>query len=297
MIKGILLVVIGAASYGVLATFVKVGGMEGFSTAELTFSQSLIGLAVLLILNTFSRKTHKKDTTQKLTKKGKIQLIGGGVPLGLTSTFYYLSVSYVSVSVCIVLLMQSVWMGAILDLIVNKTRPSAAKIIAIIAVLIGTVLATDLLNSEITLDPRGIALGLLAAVSYTLTLFASNKIAVEHPPLLRSLYFMIGAMITILIIWGYSLTQQFDINVIWKWGIILAFFGTILPPLLFAKGMPITGIGLGSILASVELPVSVTMAHIVLGENVALIQWGGIILILLAVVAMNYSVINKKNRY
>ena len=292
--KGIFLVAVGAACYGVLATLVKVGGLEGFSTAELTFSQSFVGLLALCILNGISNRINKDKERKRPEKRDKMWLAIGGIPLGLTSTFYYLSVTYVSVSVCIVLLMQSVWMGAVLDLIVNRTKPSATKIFAILIVLTGTILATNLLNSDISLDPRGIIFGLLAAVSYTLTMFASNKIAVQYPAITRSLYFMVGAFCTVALIWGYSLFHQFDINVLWRWGLTLAFFGTVLPPVLFAKGMPIIGIGLGSILASLELPVSVMMAGFVLGEEVNFVQWIGIIAILLAVVIMNYSVIKSR---
>lgn len=48
-----------------------------------------------------------------------------------------------------------------------------------------------------------------------------------------------------------------------------------------------TGMGLGAIIASVEIPVSVFMAHIFLKEPVSISQWAGVVLILLAVVMMN----------
>jgi hypothetical protein len=41
-------------------------------------------------------------------------------------------------------------------------------------------------------------------------------------------------------------------------GVVLALFGTIIPPLLMNAGFPLTGIGLGSIVSALELPVSVT---------------------------------------
>ncbi|MFY7815045.1 MAG: EamA/RhaT family transporter, partial [Chryseobacterium taeanense] len=47
------------------------------------------------------------------------------------------------------------------------------------------------------------------------------------------------------------------------------------------------GLGLGSIVSSFELPVSVTMAFALLGEEVVFIQWIGIALILFAIVLMN----------
>ena len=295
IIKGVILVAVGAASYGVLAIFVKLGGEDGFSTAELTFAQTFTGLIVLFAMHLLSKKTNNVQTARIPTKREKLSLMLGGIPLGLTSSFYYLSLTYTSVSVCIVLLMQSVWMGSVLDLVVNKTKPSKEKIIAIVIVLIGTVLATNLLNSEIILDMKGIFWGLLAALSYTFTLFSSNRIAVKYPPLTRSLYMMVGSLCIVSIIWGYSLFQQFDVTVLLKWGLILALFGTILPPLFFTKGMPITGVGLGSILASVELPISVIAAKIILHEKVDSIQWFGILLILVAVIVMNYSLLRKKN--
>ena len=54
-------------------------------------------------------------------------------------------------------------------------------------------------------------------------------------------------------------------------------------------GFPITGIGLGSIVSALELPVSVLMAFFILDESVVQQQWLGIVLILLAIIFMNIS--------
>ena len=72
-----------------------------------------------------------------------------------------------------------------------------------------------------------------------------------------------------------------------KWGIVLSLFGTIIPPLLMNAGFPHTGIGLGSIVSALELPVSVLMAYFLLNENVTTLQWSGIVLIILAIILMN----------
>jgi len=60
-----------------------------------------------------------------------------------------------------------------------------------------------------------------------------------------------------------------------------------LPPVLLTRGMPLTGMGLGAIIASLEIPVSVLMAFVLINESVSALQWTGVILILLAVVLMN----------
>lgn len=289
IIKGIFIVSMGAASYGVLAVMVKLGGQDGYSTGELTFSQSFIGLLLLLFFN-MGRNVAKPQVEQrKIQVAQKWKLMLGGIPFGLTSSFYYLSLTYTSVSVCIVMLMQSVWIGSVIDFVINKNKPTPNKIIAIIIVLAGTILATNLFSSDIDIDWRGIFWGLMAALSYSVSLLVSNNVATGYPPLSRSLYIIAGSATVVTLIWGYSLFNQFDPSVLWKWGIPIALFGTVLPPLLFTKGIPVIGVGLGSILASIELPVSVTMARIVLGEQINISQLLGIILILLAVVIMNIS--------
>ena len=159
--------------------------------------------------------------------------------------------------------------------------------VAVLIVLAGTLLATDLLGSQVFIHWTGIGFGLLAAVAYSVSIYSSQHIATERSPLQRSLFLLCGATIIVMLVWGPALLQQFNPAVLWKWGIILSVFGTVLPPLMFTKGMPITGVGLGSIIASVEIPVSVLMAHFLLHEPVNAWQWAGIALILAAIALMN----------
>src|SRR5690606_11861048 len=109
-LKGAVYIAIGAASYGILATFVKFANNRGIGIAGLTFSQFLFGALLLSILSLlFSRKSENK--TASIYPKLKLMLFG--TSLGLTSSFYYLSIQYVPVSVAIVLLMQTIWMGVL----------------------------------------------------------------------------------------------------------------------------------------------------------------------------------------
>ncbi len=51
LFKGILLVIIGAASYGILATMVALAYQDGYSTTEVVTSQYLLGLAIMAGIN------------------------------------------------------------------------------------------------------------------------------------------------------------------------------------------------------------------------------------------------------
>ena len=288
VIKGVFLVGLGATSYGMLATFVKLAYDENYTTAEVTTSQFVLGILGLLLINLF-QKNRKKGTVIKASRTNIIQLMLAGTSLGMTSVFYYLAVKYIPVSIGIVLLMQTVWMGVLLEWFLDKKAPSLQKIISVAIVLFGTALATNLLNATIDLDWRGVMWGLLAAASFTTTMFTANRIALGISTSQRSLYMLLGGAV---VVFGFALftqTTPFDFAIFSKWGIILALFGTIIPPMLMNSGFPHTGIGLGSIVSSLELPVSVLMAFVILNESVVLSQWIGILLIILAIVIMNIS--------
>lgn len=288
VLKGVFLVALGATSYGMLATFVKMAYAEGFTTAEVTTSQFILGISGILLINAFQKAKHRGNVV-KASSKNIFSLMLAGTSLGMTSLFYYLAVKYVPVSIGIVLLMQTVWMGVLLEMVLEKKLPSLQKIIAVFIVLAGTLLATNILNSDIDLDWRGIGWGVLAAASFTTTMFTANRVAVEISSAQRSLYMLLGGAV---IVFSFALVTQntpFNFSIFLKWGIVLSLFGTIIPPILMNAGFPLTGIGLGSIVSALELPVSVMMAFFLLNEEVVLLQWLGIVLIILAIIIMNIN--------
>jgi drug/metabolite transporter (DMT)-like permease len=158
--------------------------------------------------------------------------------------------------------------------------------------LAGTILATNLLKESVGINWTGFGWGMMAALSYTASIYASNNIELSLPPLRRSLYMILGGLITISLIFHSALNREFSYEIFLRWGLVLSLFGTIIPPLLFTRGMPLIGMGLGAIIASVEIPVSILMASILLKEPVSFLQWVGVATILFAVVLMNIGKIN-----
>ena len=313
--KGVLFVAMGASIFGMLATFVKLSYRDGFTTSEVTTAQFVLGLLGLLILNGIQTKTAKKNLAKPTAKEVRILMLAG-TSLGCTSLFYYLCVQYIIVSIAIVLLMQSVWFSVVVESFISRKFPNLKKIIATVIVLAGTFLATNLINLDVTLDWHGVFWGLMAAASFTATMFTSNTLATHIPVLRKSLIMLSGGAIIVFIFLFFAQIgplhfdflksfylnftnntehiKPFDFSIFYTYGFVLALFGTIIPPILFNLGFPKTGLGLGSIISSLELPVSVTMAFVLLGEEVIVIQWVGILLILFAIVLMNLP--SRKNK-
>ena len=284
-LKGGILITLGAGCYGMLGTYVKLAYQEGFNTAEVTIAQFSLGFFGLFMLTLFRRT--KPAGNRGGSVKSKMRLVLAGSSLGLTSIFYYLSVKYIAVSVAIVLLTQSVWMGVVVEAIIQKKSPGIGKLLAVLIILSGTILATNVLEQSISFNWKGVLFGILGALCYTATLFSTNHLENHLPPLKRSLFMILGGLLVILIVFHKNINSGFSCNIFFSWGLVVTLFGTILPPLLFTRGMPLAGIGLGAILASIEIPIAVIMADALLNEQVVVGQWIGVALILGAVIWMN----------
>lgn len=271
-----------------LTTFVKLIEKYDYNVYEITLSEYLIGLPLLLVYEFFVLKnTRTKNKKPKPTRKNIRNLALAGMSMGVTTFVYYFSVQFISVSIAIVLLMQSVWMGVVFDAVLNKTKPGLVKIAAVIIVLFGTVLATNVLFNEIKLDWRGVALGLLAALSYSITIMATHRVAPDLPSATRSKWMAAGALLLVTVVTFPFLLQSFHPEMFYTWGIFFGVFGAFLPALLLNYGMPKVNLGAGAIISSMELPVAVGMAYFLLHEQVNTYQWLGILLILIAIIGMN----------
>ncbi|MVT11844.1 EamA family transporter [Chitinophaga tropicalis] len=284
MTKYILMVFAGACSYGILSTFVKLSYQEGYTAADISASQAFTGMSVLWLL-VFAQK---KDEAM-MERKTWLPLLFTGSAIGLSSFVYYISVRYIPASLAIVILMQFTWMGMLLELFIFKKKPGWLQLAATAVILIGTMLAGGMLDTGIgEVSVKGFLWAFASALLYAIYLVANSRVAKEVPALKKSAVMMTGSTIGLILINAQQLimNSHYDLNLL-KWAVFLAFFGTIIPPLLFARGIPKIGAGISAIIMTAELPVAIICSHLLLKEPLTPLKITGVIIMLLAMVLMN----------
>ncbi len=288
-VKGIIAVVLGAASFGILSTFVKKAYAQGFTLGEVTGIQAFFGMLFLWILIGIMFIINKGYFSKYPSTSPKWHIVVSGLSTGAVSILYYKSVQLVPASLAIILLMQYIWIGQLIEFIFFKTKLTRRQSIGIAAILGSTVLATGLVEHDFkSISVVGIGYGLLAATAYAIFIIVSGRVGNDHPPLQKSAYMIIGAFLLVFVLLQpLTLFTSSVFSSLWRYGLLLAIFGTVLPPLLFSYGIPKTGVSLGNILSYIELPVAVCMSYIVLKEHVSLLQFMGVAGILVVVVLLN----------
>ncbi len=292
MTKYILMVLAGAISFGILSSFVKIAYQQGFTPAEISFSQAFTGAVLLWIL---ARITSPGFSVRSVSTKQLLALLGTGATIGLATFYYYVSVHYIAASLAIVLLMQFTWLGILFDWVIFRNKPSLMEV-GISAVIIGgTVLAGNLPGSDsITFSWTGVFYVLLASVLYAGYVVANSRAGSGIPNLTKSAFIMTGSALAIGLVNLPTLATESHPGLdLVKWALFLALFGTVIPPVLFARGIPHVGAGISGILMTAELPVAIITAHIILGERLTGGQFTGIAIMLGAIMAMNLYRVRK----
>lgn len=279
------IVALGAISYGGLTSFAKLSYGQGYSVAEITFAQAGFGALILWILSIAQLYLQKKNVIHTSWK-----VLLSGTSVGLSAYCFYFSVKFIPVSLAIVLLMQVSWMSSLIEWIIFKKKMGRNEIIASAVIIIGTLLASGVVGNVSYFSFKGVGFALLAALIYSFYVISSSRFAVEIPMLQKSALMMTGSALIILTTNIKSITSSIHLDFgLVKWGILLAVFGTVIPPICFNTGMPKIGSGISAILLTLELPAVVLCAYFILGEQITGMQLLGIMIMLVAIVGLNIS--------
>lgn len=277
-----LLVFLGGACFGILSTVVKIAYASGIDRAGVSSGQFFFGLLFLLpfALRAWPRTMRARQV---------LGLLAAGIPTGCTTLFYYHALESVSASLAVVLLFQYILLALLLETVVHRAVPSKKKLLAVLLLLPGSVLASGVLTgAPLAADAKGIFYGLLSALSYAVTLFLNGTVGRGVPSVCKAAVMSSGgALLTFLVLPPTFLLDGQAFLQVLPCGLVLGVLGVTLPPLLFAIGIPHTGVGLAGILTSSELVIAMLSAHFILGEPVTLTAWVGILMIFIGIVVGN----------
>ena len=287
------LVLLASCSYAVLSTIVSLAVGAGYGIPVVLVGKFFYGWIILCILfcivAAVSRK-HRK-TGAVLNAKRTASLAGTGVVMALVTVCYFHSLSYLPISLAVVLLFQYSWMGVLLEAVISRRLPSKSKVISCLVILAGTILAGGIIGSSMSLadmNPAGILLGLCAAFCYALFVCLSGRVCTDMQPLSKSFCIATAGMLFVLLFVGTIYGGAAVLDGITNTGTLaysipLGLFGIAVPIIFLAVGAPKISTGMATILNSAELPLEVLLAAVIILEPVAPLRWAGVLIILLGI--------------
>jgi len=284
-IIGILLIALSAASFGTLAIFghyVYADRMDTFTVLFLRFGVSASIMTVILLL--------RKESFPR----GRIlgQLIGMGALGYVGQSFMYLTaINYASAGLVALLLYLYPFFVAILSTIFLHEKMTVIKAIALVLALTGTALTVGPVSGQLI----GAVMAITAALIYSIYIIVGTNVMKHVSPVQSStvIFASAGVVFGVLaIINGMHFPAS---NSGWFAMLGIIFISTIIPVVAFLAGLERIGPINAAMLSTLEPIVTVLLAMWLFGDTLLPIVMLGGGLILIAVILLTRSELQKES--
>jgi drug/metabolite transporter (DMT)-like permease len=267
--EGIVFCVVAAAAYSVTAIFAKLAYAAGVNVVTLLMLRYLVaaGFFWALILRSGRGLPPRSTLTRGL-------LLGMVAQAGQTWLFGS-ALARIDAALAILLLYAYPAMVTTGAVLIGRERLNTRRLVALVVATAGVVLVVSGPHSG-GYDALGIAFALGAAFVYTCTLLTGHAILRAVPPLTLAGLVATGAAITFTAVGVAGGGLRFDFSPLgWLPIVGLALFASVLATVMNYSGMTRVGPTVASIIGTLEIPLGVLMATLLLGERLGPVQIAG----------------------
>lgn len=292
VIKNAIYIIIAGTLWGIISVFVNQLKDIGFNSMQVVsirvFFSALILVLYLLIKDINQLKIHLKDIPL---------FIGTGVGSIIFFNYcYFQAIELIGgASIPALLLYTAPIFVMVLSLILFKEKITKKKLISLIMTFLGLALVTGAFSNTNKISAIALLFGLGSGLGYALYSIFGKFLVNKYSAITITTYTFVVA--TVFSIPFSGIVQKAELIVSPK-GIILALslalISTVLPFLLYTKGLSGMEAGKASILATVEPFVATIIGVTFFKETMTASKIIGMLMVLLAIVILNVNFKSKK---
>ena len=286
--KHFIYIFLAAVLWGMAGIFVRTCEQDGFEKMQMVFGRTLGTACIIGLIILF-----RDRRLFRIRPKDWWLFAGGGVFSILMFSFcYYKTMEYTTLSVAAVLLYTAPFFVIFLSLILFRQKLTVIKCVACLVAFVGCCLTTGAFRSGISIGTTALAFGLLTGLGYALyTIFSRLLFDRGYPALTIIFYVFLFASFASLF---FSDPPELfrTITASPKSGLhllMLAFFNSVLPYILYTKGLEGVDPTVAPIIATAEPVVATIVGAIAYHEKLTVTGGVGIVLILSAVLILNFK--------
>lgn len=275
-LTGIALVLLSTVAIAIVPTAAKLAYEAGSNTLTVVTMRGVIAVALIAALIVVSGKGFR--TTRAALK---LSIISGLFYTAMSYGFLG-SVAYIPVSFMVLIYFTHPILIAGIAHWQGKERLGSRKLVLAVSVFVGLaiVLGPDLLS----LDPIGVALAVLAAVTVCGMILFNAKAQDGASSTLVNFYMTSVTVVIFLIVTTLQSDWSFPSNSLGWLGLVGAGVGLVVGLLAFFAAFRYIGPVRATMISNVEPLLGILFAVAVLGERLGLWQWAGALLVVTALV-------------
>jgi drug/metabolite transporter (DMT)-like permease len=284
--SGVVLCVTSAAAFGAMGIFGKLAYEEGATTGTLLATRFAVA-AALFWLATLASPAARRDLCRLRRRDVTAALALGAAAYGAQAAGYFTALGRIDASLLSLLLYTFPVIVAVAAVALGRDRARPRTAVALVLAAVGLVLVLRGAAAG-ALDPLGTALGLGAAVVYSVYVLVSERLVQRLSPLVLSTLVCTGAAASLTV--GSAALGDLRPGRVsvagYGWLALLAVVSTVAAIVLLFAGLARVGPTVASIVSTVEPLVTVVLAVVLLHESLGPAQLAGAGLVLAAVLAV-----------
>ncbi len=274
------MILIVGALWGFHGPAIKFAFTAGFTFPQVVLGEYVVGGLFFGVVVAFQRRAFPPWNPRSWAKLVLASVVGCGVPL-----FLFWSYHLGPVSIGATVFFLYVPLTQLLNLILTGRPPNRREVISMVLIVAGAA-AANILGQGGLSQLKGVPYALMAAFCFACFFATTARLGRDATPAFQSMFFSVVACP---ILYVTSLAAGWPLvpsiaplkGLLWILGLGLG--GQVIPVFLLVRYAPRTGSGLGSILASLELPVAVTTSALLLGDPLGPTQIAGVVLVLVGI--------------
>lgn len=278
-----MMIVASAFSFGSLSTIIVIITREGMSLMNAMFWRYL--LAVLILAMLVGNTDRLKIDRSRILKL----LLVGGVGQALITYWSLYALRYIAVGpLAFLFYTYPAWI-AVIAVVRRTEQMTKLRIASLVLALLGL---TVMLGSPdaMSLNPRGVVIGLGAALLFAVYLPAIENVQRGVDPLVSTFYLVAGVAGSFFVVSLITGQMMFPRSAsLWGYTVLLAVLCTVLAFRSLIGGLRILGPVRTSIISTVEPLYTALLGVIILGDRFTRGALVGGVLIIMAVILLQWS--------
>ena len=280
------LVILAGCLWGTMGIFVRHLNAIGLQSMEIVEARSVltaVGMFAALVL-------FRRDLLKTKAKDLWIFVGGGMASVILFNFCYFQTIQRASLSTAAILLYTSPVFVLLLSVPLFGEKFTRKKLICLVLAITGCALASGVASGGMALSPMTLLLGLESGFGYGLYSIFS-RFALQrgyHPITITAYIFLFGALGGILLTDFGQITRVVSAdggNLIYL--MVYTLVTTIVPYISYTTGLQQVENGVAAVLACIEPVMATVFGIFVFSEMPTLSGWLGILLVLIALTALN----------
>lgn len=283
--KSIFLICLAGILWGTSGLFVNFLAPMGFTTMQMVCMRGTVAaFCMAFYVCIFDRKLFQ------VTKGELLFSLGSGVAMFGTGAAYYAAIRASSVSTAVILMYTAPVFVMAFSVAFLGEKLTKNKFVAVFFMLVGCALVSGVVGG-IKLNFTGVLLGLLSGVAYSAyNIFTKLQMRRNYNPVTSTMYcFIVMAILTLIFANPVDLLKTATENsfLVVPLGVGIGICTSVLPYFLYTISLKYLPVGTASALSIVEPMAATVFSVAILGENLHIPAFIGIIFIIGSVILLS----------